>query len=447
MKRNAMTMTRRDFLALSAAAAAAAGCAINPVTGKYQFMLYSDAEEIEWDRMAAPHQHSTDYGAVQDNSLNEYLSQVGRSLAPLTHRPNMPYNFRVVNSVIVNGYTMPAGSIAMTRGIMLAMNSEAELAAVMGHEMGHVSARHTAARMTWGTAAELSVMVGAALLEKKLKEYTALAAGAGLFGANVLLLRYSREDERQADALGLEYMTKGKYNPQGMADLMNILVSLQKEKPGCIELLFATHPWSGERLKTTQESIRSKYAFASEYPVYRERYMDHTARLRAVSKAIERFQEGETLLLKGKYDNAETSLKEGLRLAPDDYAGLLLMAKCRMVQKKYRDAEGFAEKAKSVYPEEAQANHICGIIKAELSRYDTALLEFDAYERKLPGNPNTIFFKGYCLDKLNRKHEAAEQYRRYLEQDPGGQHAEEVKARLIQWGYITAEPATGSKNR
>jgi predicted Zn-dependent protease len=146
------TYSRREFLAVSAFASAAflAGCAINPVTGQKQLILVSEAWEIEVDQQNAPHQFSTDYGKLQDDALNKYLQQVGREMTPHVHRPAMPYSFQGVNATYINAYAFPGGSIAVTRGILLSLESEAGLAALLGHEMGHVNARHTAQQMSKG---------------------------------------------------------------------------------------------------------------------------------------------------------------------------------------------------------------------------------------------------------------------------------------------------------
>jgi hypothetical protein len=119
-----------------------------PVTGESQFMLMTEAGEIRLDQKHSPHQFSADYGQVQDPALNRYLNQKGKQLAAVTHRPDMPYSFRCVNATYVNAYAFPGGSIATTRGILLELENEAELDALLGHEIAHVNARHTAARMS-----------------------------------------------------------------------------------------------------------------------------------------------------------------------------------------------------------------------------------------------------------------------------------------------------------
>jgi len=132
------TFTRRHFLWLlsMSAAGAAVGCAANPVTGKSQLMLVSEEEEIQIDRQQSPFQFSADYGQILDKSLNDYVRGVGQSMATRTHRSHMPYSFRGVNATYVNAYAFPGGSIACTRGILLSLENEAELAGLLGHELG-----------------------------------------------------------------------------------------------------------------------------------------------------------------------------------------------------------------------------------------------------------------------------------------------------------------------
>ncbi|MCX7590791.1 MAG: M48 family metalloprotease, partial [Kiritimatiellae bacterium] len=181
-------MNRRQFLVLTTGAAvgfAFTGCATNPATGRKELMLVSEADELSMDRERAPHQFSADYGAVLDQRLNNYVAAVGSKLAAASHRPQLPYSFRVVNANHANAYTFPAGSIAVTRGLLLEMESEAELAAVLGHEIGHVSARHTAQQMSKGILAQVLVTGVTEYAAQKHKDYAPLAAGLGAVGAGL----------------------------------------------------------------------------------------------------------------------------------------------------------------------------------------------------------------------------------------------------------------------
>ncbi len=285
-------LTRRDFLRVTILSAAGfvIGCAIDPVTGKQTLMLVSEDQEIEIDRRNSPHQFSADNGVVQDQALNDYVSQVGRKMAAQTHRPQMPYSFRVVNATYVNAYAFPGGSIACTRGIMLSLDNEAELGALLGHELGHVNARHTAEQMSKGALTQAVVGGLSVLAGSQGAVYGQLASQLGMIGAGALLASYSRDNEREADSLGMQYMVRSEYNPQGMVGLMDVLRGMSKRNPSAIELMFATHPMSEERYQTAKQAANTEYRSAGGLALYRERYMDNTAGLRSRKEAIEELQ-------------------------------------------------------------------------------------------------------------------------------------------------------------
>ncbi|MCU0579196.1 MAG: M48 family metalloprotease [Desulfobacterota bacterium] len=431
-------MKRREFLGSAAALAAGglAGCAANPVTGDTQLMLVSEEQEIQIDRQYAPHQFSTDYGPVQDANLNTYVETVGKNLAARSHRSRVPYSFRVVNANHINAYAFPGGSIACTRGILINLEDEAELAALLGHELGHVNARHTAERMSKGTLFSLlAVGVGVAVGAKS-SELGGVAAALGMAGAGLLLASYSRDNERQADALGMEYAVKSGYHPHGAVDLLDVLRRTSKRQPGAIELMFATHPMSEERYQLLADLEKSKYAGDQKLPTHRERYLDQTASLRKIKGPIQKMQDAEKALGQKKYGEAETLLNEALKEAPNDYTGLVLLSKCLIVQDKYDQAQPYLNRAKQVYPGEAQARYLSGLNQAKRKDFGQAYEEFAAYERLLPGNPKTIFLKGYAKEGMKQNREAAQEYNRYLQQVSDGDEAKYAYRRLVEWGYI-----------
>lgn len=432
------TLTRRDFIRLSALAAlgTAAGCATNPVTGQSQFMLMGEGEEIRLDKTASPHQFSADYGQTQDSALNSYVAGVGKALNRVSHRPHMPYNFHVVNATYVNAYAFPGGSIAVTRGILAELDNEAELAALLGHELGHVNARHTASRMSKGKL--LGALVGGATLLAGAKSKTLgdLAGTLGGAGAGLLLASYSRDDERQADDLGMEYMVRAGYTPEGMVGLMDVLRSMNKRQPSAIETMFATHPMSSERYETAVKSSRTRFGDKKGQSLNRERYMDSTARLRKLAPMFKLFQEGDKAMSSKDYAAAEDRYARGLKISPDDYAGLVMMAKCQIARKNPKAARGYADKARKSYPAEAQAHHIHGVAAIQQKDYAAALADFSSYERLLPGNPATVFLKGFSYEGMQDKQHAAEQYARYLKTTNQGEMAEHAYSRLKSWGYL-----------
>ncbi|MDM8551314.1 M48 family metalloprotease [Desulfobacterales bacterium HSG2] len=431
-------MTRRKFLRLASMSAAGfvIGCSENPVTGKKQLMLVSRDKEIQIDREQSPHQISSDYGRLRDKGLSSYITQIGRKLVPQTHRPKMPYSFPGVNATYVNAYAFPGGTIATTRGILLTLGSEAELAALLGHELGHVNARHSARQMSKRTLTSLGVGLLTAYVGRKYSGYEDLAEKLGTLGAGALLASYSRDNEREADALGNQYMVQAGYNTAGFTDLMEMLNSLSKGRSGITHILFSTHPMSDERYHTAIGNAQKKYESSKKLPLHRERYMDNISGLRAIKGAIEAMQKGDVSMMRQKYDTAETYFQSALKQAPEDYAGLLMMAKCQIAQGNHSLAQRCADKAVQIYPREAQAHHLSGFAKIKGKKFEAAYSEFRKYEQLLPGNPSTAFFKGFALEGMQKKRESAKEYNRYLQTVQQGTRAKHAYKRLVTWGYV-----------
>jgi len=429
------SMTRRQFIWLSSLAGAGliTGCATNPVTGQKQLMLVSEDQEIQIDKQYSPYQFSADYGTSQDKKLNDYVDRTGKKMAAGSHRTQMPYNFRVVNANYVNAYAFPGGSIACTRGILLALDNEAELAALLGHELGHVNARHTAEQMSKGMLTQAVVGGLAVAAGTQGAVYGNMASQLGQVGAGALLASYSRDNERQADSLGMEYMVASGYSSDGMVGLMDMLQSMGKHKPGTIELMFSTHPMSEERYQTAVQTAETKYRAAKKNPLYRERYMDHTASLRAQKDAIDLMQQAEQELAKKNFAAADPHLRNALKKAPDDYTALVMMAKSQLLQKQWAVGRQYAEMAQQAYPQEAQAYHLSGFAKVQLKDFDGALAEFKRYDEVLAGNPNTLFFKGYCYEGMKQYPAAGQEYKRYLQVVNQGDYAGHAYKRLREW--------------
>jgi thioredoxin-like negative regulator of GroEL len=217
---------------------------------------------------------------------------------------------------------------------------------------------------------------------------------------------------------------------------MEMLNNKNRHKAGATDLLFATHPMSDERYRTSVAQATNDYRQYSGQPLYRDRYMDSTAGLRKMQGALKRMQDGEEAMGKEQYSQAEGLFKQALDQAPGDYTGLLLMAKCQLVQKKDSEAERYADRAKQVYPDEAQAYHISGIAKIRNKKFDAAYEDFNIYERRLPGNPNTVFFKGLSLEGMQKIEPAAQAFNAYLKQVQQGKQAQYAYQRLKEWGYI-----------
>ena len=202
---------------LASALLTATGCAVNPATGQRQFMLISEAEEIEMGREAdGPITESL--GLYESEALQATVRDLGNEMASRSERPALPWSFKLVDDPMVNAFALPGGFIFITRGIMAALNSEAELAGVIGHEIGHVTARHSASQMSSQQLQQIGLGVGYILSSD-----VASVAGALSVGLGLLNMRYSRGDESQSDELGVRYMSRAGYDPNALVGVFQTL--------------------------------------------------------------------------------------------------------------------------------------------------------------------------------------------------------------------------------
>ncbi len=441
---NPNSISRRQFLKYTAAASAVAagtgfltGCAVDPVTGQKQLMMVSRQQEIGIDKQQSPFQFSSDYGLSQDRKINTYISSVGRRLVPNVHRLDMPYTFQVVNATYVNAYAFPGGTIAATRGILLELDDEAQLASLLGHELGHVNARHAAEQMSKSQLSSLLVGGLAMAAGSQSSGLGELTQQLGMLSQGLLLSKYSRDNEREADALGNEYMVKAGYPSSGFVDLMKMLDSLHKGKSNSVQVLFSTHPMSSERLGAAMQREQGVYEFSKKKRRHRERYMDNIASLRKNAKGIKLLQQGEKQMAQKSFDKAQSSFQNALKTLNNDYTAHVLMAKCLMIRKKSSQALKHAKKAKNLYPSEAQGYYLAGYANSELKNWDRAYREFERCDEILPGNPQLKFLKGFCQDKNGRIQPAAGHYINFLKATnyAPNTYSKYAYGRLKKWGY------------
>lgn len=237
------------------------GCGINPVTGRTELQIISDSEEVilgEASRKEAEIQFG---GTMNNKEVEEYINYVGQKLARVSHRPKFQYTFKIVNSKILNAFAIPGGFIYITRGLLSRLEKENQLAAVLSHEVAHIGARHSARMLENALLAQGIIWGGYQILRKntKSKDTKNIYLISSQITATIILSGYSRDNEEQADSLGLDYMVRVKYHPYGMIELMQILQKESKEQPNLIEDLFRTHPYTKKRIENVKREIDSKY--------------------------------------------------------------------------------------------------------------------------------------------------------------------------------------------
>ncbi|MCA1759346.1 MAG: M48 family metalloprotease, partial [Bacteroidales bacterium] len=217
-------------------------CAVNPVTGKKQLMLMSEAQEIEMGRQYDPQVIST-FGQYQNEQLLQFIQTKGEEMGKLSHRPNLQYHFRILDTPVLNAFAVPGGYIYFTRGILAQFNNEAELIGVLGHEMGHITARHTVSSQSKQQLGQL-ILVGGMIASEEFREF----AGYAMQGMQLLFLKFSRDNERESDWIGVEYASKIQYDAQKMAEFFKVLNKTNTASDhGGIPTFLSTHPDPGDR--------------------------------------------------------------------------------------------------------------------------------------------------------------------------------------------------------
>ena len=264
---------RVTLLALAAVALAATGCAVNPVTGKNELTLVTPAQEAALGRegyIVA----TAEYGVYDDAAVAAYVDSVGRKVARASELPDLPWRFTVLDDAVVNAFAMPGGYIYVTRGLLAHMQSEAQLAGVLGHEIGHVTARHSAKQITQQELAGLGMGIASAV-SPTFKRYSSTAEQA----LGLLMLKYSRDDESQADELGVRYAALSGYDPREIPATYHTLQRISAASGQSMPGFLSTHPDPGQREEKTT-ALAAKAAEGRANMIVRQRgYLEHVRSL------------------------------------------------------------------------------------------------------------------------------------------------------------------------
>ena len=293
-------------------AAVLSGCATNPVTGKSEISLVSESWELKTgaqNYLPARQSQGGDY--VADPQVQAYVQEVGNKLAAVSDR-DLPYEFAVINNSVPNAWAMPGGKIAINRGLLTELGSEAELAAVLGHEIVHAAAKHSAQAVQRGVMLQAAVLAtGIATKDSDYGQVAAIGAGAG---AALINSKYGRDDERESDVYGMNYMSRAGYNPQGAVELQQTFVALKDGKAAnFLEGLFASHPPSQERVATNRQHAATLPSGGIEG---RQRYEQMMARLIDSKPAYEAYDEARQAVADNRLKAARRLVQQAIDSEP-----------------------------------------------------------------------------------------------------------------------------------
>jgi predicted Zn-dependent protease len=239
------------------------GCAVNPITGEEQFMLIPESQELEIGQSYAPEIEKQMGGRIPNEAVQAYIDSVGQRVAHVSHRPDIQYHFTALDHKTINAFALPGGYIFITKGMLEKLNNESELAGVLAHETTHVVARHASEAM--------SRQIGIQLLLSAIASSTnsAAAAQAADVAQQIIGLQFSRENEREADLVGMQYMVDAGYDPRGMVETMQILE--RENEAGPIDFL-SSHPSPQNRITYLTGRIESRYSNATGLKIGSEEY-------------------------------------------------------------------------------------------------------------------------------------------------------------------------------
>jgi predicted Zn-dependent protease len=344
-------MRLRNLSLALTAAVVLAGCATNPVTGRKELHLVSEGQEIQMGQQYyGPSRQSQGGDYVTDPRVTEYVRSVGDRLAAVADRP-LPYEFVVLNSGELNAWALPGGKIAINRGLLVELKSEAELAAVLGHEIVHAAARHGAQQMEKGQLLQIGAAVasiGAAAYGGS--ELGQVVGQGAAVGAQLLQAKYGRDDELESDRYGMKYMKLAGYDLQAAVSLQELFV--RKYSAGTeqdwMTGLFASHPPSQERVDANRRTMMEMGGPRGDLGT--ERYQAALASLKRAAPAYEKHQQALAAANKGDYATARRLTHEAVKLEPRESRFHGLLGDLAMAEKNPRAALPYFQKAGELDP-------------------------------------------------------------------------------------------------
>lgn len=357
------------------------GCVTNPVTGEQNLGLVSEQQERDLGRKNyGPYRQAQGGDYVADPEVAAYVQRVGRQVARHADR-KLPYEFNVINDSTPNAWALPGGKIALNRGLLTELESEAELAAVISHEIVHAAARHTAQSMERGLLFQGALLAaGVALADSDFAQAGMLGAQLGAVAGQQ---HYSREAEREADHYGIHYMVRAGYDPNAAVELQKTFVRLSEGKePGWIDGLFASHPPSPERVENNRKLVAKLGNPGGE--LGRERYRQAMARLIRTKPAYESYDKAREAFDQKHHDKALGLVDKAISIEPKEALFHTLRGEIEQARGRNRKALAAYDKAMKLNPDYYRIPLARGLLRREMGKTALAREDLERSDRLLP---------------------------------------------------------------
>ncbi|MCS7150466.1 MAG: M48 family metalloprotease [Caldimicrobium sp.] len=377
----------------------------------FPLKLISEEREIELGKLYLPASIDEFEGIYPEEEVQNYLSSIGKRLSQKAQR-KMDYHFYLVNSNIVNAFALPGGPIVITRGILLTLEEEDELAGILGHEIGHIEKRHHARFVEKQLAMNLILQIGSFLLPQNL-------TGEILFqlskvSAGLLSLKFSRDQEREADESAFFLLINTNYSPEGMLKVFERFKKMEKSRPP--EWL-STHPLPESRIKSWQEKI-AQHKLTGPYIKNTAKFDEIKKMILQTKPSFDEFEKGKKAYKERDYEKAEKHFEKALELYPKNVPALIYLSRINLKERDYPSARDYAFRALKLNPELFSAHYLCGLSEFGLQNWERSLAYFEKAKKLIPFEGSVYYYLGRNLENLGRLTTAKDNYQKALEIGP-----------------------------
>lgn len=426
-------------------------CQIDPLTGKRTFNLYGYQSEKEMGDAAVEPIIAQLGGLYPDAATQRYVDAVGRKVVAAARTrvrdeaefPDWEFNFHVVNSSMVNAFALPGGHVFVTRGMMLRLEDESELAGLLGHEAAHVFGRHGTERMSQQMAAMLAALVVSSA-DERLQDVAVI----GVLGYQFYELSYSRSHESESDAFGMRFAVRAGYHPEGIIGVMQKLDEMMHEHGSRPPEFMSTHPDPGNRVRALTEQMNKEYAGSGQYVRNQPQYHGAIADMRAAQPAYDIADAADALMAEGfkaqeggnsalarqKYEQALQQYQRAAQMR--NHAILHVnVAQAMYYLQRYDEAEQASRRALSLDARAFWPNFMGGMVAFKRNDNAVAAQRLESAIMLVPESPIGMFYLAQSYDRLDRRPEAVSWYRKTWNLYNGqGATAETCRERLIALG-------------
>jgi predicted Zn-dependent protease len=389
------------------------GCATTTnTTTNSGFTLLPESREIEIGKSYVPIAIEKFDGIYPERDVQSYITQLGNRLARVAYR-NLPYRFYLVNSEQINAFALPGGPVFITRGLLLKLENESQLVGVLAHELGHINARHHARFLEKMTALNILLNIGAIIVADK--PYGQALIQFGEIGGQLLALKFSRDQEREADRLGIEFTVKSGYDPMGLIEVFEMFKRLEKTRPP--EWL-STHPLPETRIVENTQFINS-LSLSGALIKDSEDFQRVRAQLLKTQPSFEEFHKGEKLYREGKKTLAKEHFTRAIDLWDKNYMAMVYLSFINLEEGNVGVAHDFATRAHQLVPNVFSTNYTLGIVHFRRGDHRESIKSLETARQLIPNYPDVYYYLGRNWEALGNRQKAIENYKVAIELSGG----------------------------